>query len=50
MTTTSVGTVVTELETDVVVREVRTLATDVVELTLAAPDGRPLAPWTPGAM
>ncbi len=49
MTTTSVGTVVTELETDVVVREVRRLATDVVELTLAAPDGRSLAPWTPGA-
>lgn len=49
MTTTSVGTVVTELETDVVVSAVRRLATDVVELTLAAPDGRPLAPWTPGA-
>jgi ferredoxin-NADP reductase len=49
MTTTSVGTVVTELETDVVVRGLRHVADDVVELTLATSDGRPLAPWTPGA-
>ena len=47
--TSSVGTVVTELETEVVVSAVRHPADDVVELTLAAPDGRPLAPWTPGA-
>jgi ferredoxin-NADP reductase len=47
--TAPVGTVVTELETDVTVRSVRHPADDVVELTLAAPDGRPLPPWTPGA-
>jgi ferredoxin-NADP reductase len=47
--TATVGTVVTELETEVSVRAVRHVADDVVELTLASPDGRSLPPWTPGA-
>jgi ferredoxin-NADP reductase len=44
-----VTTVVTELESDVRVAEVRRLADDVVELSLTATDGGPLPPWTPGA-
>lgn len=47
--TATVGTVVSELEMDVEVRAVRRPADDVVELTLAAPDGSSLPPWTPGA-
>lgn len=47
--TAPVGTVVTELETDVSLSSVRHLADDVVELTLTASDGRALPPWTPGA-
>ncbi len=47
--TSPVGTVVTELETDVELRSVRQVADDVVELTLAEPGGQTLPPWTPGA-
>lgn len=42
-------TVVTEFEADVVVTGLTHPAEDVVELTLSAPDGRALPPWTPGA-
>jgi ferredoxin-NADP reductase len=42
-------TVVTEYETDAVVRTLARPATDVVELTLAHPDGSALPAWTPGA-
>lgn len=42
-------TVVSEFEADVVVAALTTPAEDVVELTLTAPDGLPLPPWTPGA-
>ena len=43
------STLVTEFETDVVVTAIKACATDVVELTLETPTGRPLPPWTPGA-
>jgi ferredoxin-NADP reductase len=42
-------TVVTEYETEVVVRKLTRPATDVVELTLARVDGAALPGWTPGA-
>ncbi len=47
MTTTK--TIVREHEADLVVREVQIAADGVVALTLAAPDGAGLPPWTPGA-
>ncbi|MFZ2502087.1 MAG: PDR/VanB family oxidoreductase [Nocardioides sp.] len=47
--TQTTETVVTEFEADVIVGEVRRVATDVVELTLTQPDGSALPPWTPGA-
>ena len=47
MTTTK--TIVREHEADLVVREVQVAADGVVALTLAAPDGTGLPPWTPGA-
>jgi ferredoxin-NADP reductase len=34
---------------DLVVRSAQTVATDVISLELAAPDGAPLPEWTPGA-
>lgn len=42
-------TVVTEYETEVVVQALAHPATDVVELTLARPEGSALPAWTPGA-
>lgn len=45
MTTTTVR----EVEADLVVREARTVAHDVLELTLADAAGAPLPGWTPGA-
>src|SRR5690348_9188828 len=42
-------TVVREFEADLVVREARDVARDVVALTLARPDGADLPSWTPGA-
>jgi ferredoxin-NADP reductase len=39
----------TEVETDVTVRDVERVAEDVVRLDLAAADGTHLPPWTPGA-
>lgn len=45
----STQTQLSEVETDAVVARVRVAADDVVELTLAAADGSPLPPWTPGA-
>lgn len=42
-------TVVSEFEADALVTAVRHPAEDVVEVTVALPDGRPLPPWTPGA-
>lgn len=45
----STQTQLSEVETDAVVARVRGAADDVVELTLAAADGSPLPPWTPGA-
>lgn len=42
-------TVVSELETEVLVTTVTRPADDVVEVTLRAADGRALPPWTPGA-
>jgi ferredoxin-NADP reductase len=47
--TPTTPTVVSEFETDLVVAAVSSPAEDVVEVTLADPDGRPLPPWTPGA-
>jgi len=47
--TSSTPTVVNEYEADVVVTAVSKPAEDVVELTLAHPDGSPLPGWTPGA-
>ncbi|HET9777977.1 MAG TPA: ferredoxin reductase, partial [Propionibacteriaceae bacterium] len=47
MTTTK--TIIREHETDLVVREARAVADDVVVLTLADPRGAELPPWTPGA-
>ena len=44
MTTTK--TIVREHEADLVVREVQVAADGVVALTLAAPDGAGLPPWT----
>jgi ferredoxin-NADP reductase len=42
-------TVVNEYEADVVVTAVSKPAEDVIELTLAHPEGEPLPGWTPGA-
>ncbi len=42
-------TLLREVETDLVVRSVETVAHDVVALTLASPDGERLPGWTPGA-
>ena len=42
-------TVVREFETDLVVRASEHVATDVVAMTLARPDGDELPQWTPGA-
>jgi ferredoxin-NADP reductase len=47
--TSSTPTVVNEYEADVVVTAVSKPAEDVVELTLAHPEGLPLPGWTPGA-
>jgi ferredoxin-NADP reductase len=42
-------TIVREFEADLVVAGATVVADDVVALTLAAADGAPLPPWTPGA-
>ena len=42
-------TIVREFEAELVVTESVVVADDVVALTLAAEDGSPLPPWTPGA-
>ncbi len=42
-------TMVREFEADLVVADATVVADDVVGLTLAAGDGSPLPPWTPGA-
>ncbi|OBC04632.1 ferredoxin [Mycobacterium sp. 852013-50091_SCH5140682] len=42
-------TIVREFEADLVVTDFHVAADDVVALTLAAPDGSALPPWTPGA-
>jgi ferredoxin-NADP reductase len=47
--TTATRTIVREFEADLVVREVTTVAEDVVALTLADPSGAALPAWTPGA-
>jgi ferredoxin-NADP reductase len=47
--TSSTPTVVNEYEADVVLKAVTRPAEDVVELTLAHPEGQPLPGWTPGA-
>ena len=47
--TTTTKTIIREHETDLVVREARAVADDVVVLTLADPRGGELPPWTPGA-
>ena len=47
--TTTTKTIIREHEADLVVREARTVADDVVVLTLADPRGGELPPWTPGA-
>lgn len=49
MTAAATTTTVREVETDLVVREARTVADGVVVLTLADPTGAPLPGWTPGA-
>ncbi|HET7476099.1 MAG TPA: PDR/VanB family oxidoreductase [Dermatophilaceae bacterium] len=46
---TQTRTIVREREADLVVREARVVAEDVVAITLADPDGNPLPSWTPGA-
>ena len=46
---TATTTIVREVEADLVVREVRSVADGVVALTLADPSGAPLPAWTPGA-
>jgi ferredoxin-NADP reductase len=46
---TATRTIVREFEADLVVREVTTVAEDVVALTLAEPSGAALPAWTPGA-
>lgn len=42
-------TLVSEFETDAVVASVRSVANDVVEVSVRAADGAALPPWTPGA-
>ena len=42
-------TLVSEFETDAVVASVRSVANDVVEVSVRAADGSALPPWTPGA-
>ncbi len=42
-------TIVREYETGLVIREVEAAADGVIALTLTAPDGSALPPWTPGA-
>ena len=42
-------TIVREFEAELVVTESVVVADDVVALTLTAPDGSALPPWTPGA-
>jgi ferredoxin-NADP reductase len=49
VTVTTTKTIIREHETDLVVREARAAAADVVVLTLADPRGGELPPWTPGA-
>ena len=49
VTVTTTKTIIREHETDLVVREARAVADDVVVLTLADPRGGELPPWTPGA-
>ena len=49
VTVTTTKTIIREHETDLVVREARAVAADVVVLTLADPRGGELPPWTPGA-
>ena len=49
VTVTTTKTIIREHETDLVVREARTVAADVVVLSLADPQGAELPPWTPGA-
>jgi ferredoxin-NADP reductase len=49
MTAMPTQTIVREFEAELVVTESVVVARDVVALTLAAGDGSPLPPWTPGA-
>jgi ferredoxin-NADP reductase len=49
VTVTTTKTIIREHEADLVVREARGVADDVVVLTLADPRGGELPPWTPGA-
>jgi ferredoxin-NADP reductase len=49
VTVTTTKTIIREHETDLVVRDARTIAVDVVVLTLADPSGDELPAWTPGA-
>jgi ferredoxin-NADP reductase len=49
VTVTTTKTIIREHETDLVVREARTVADGVVVLTLADPRGAELPAWTPGA-
>ena len=49
VTVTTTTTIIREHEVDLVVREARTVADDVVVLTLADPQGAELPAWTPGA-
>jgi ferredoxin-NADP reductase len=49
VTVTTTKTIIREHEADLVVREARAVAGDVVVLTLADPRGGELPPWTPGA-
>jgi ferredoxin-NADP reductase len=49
VTVTTTKTIIREHENDLVVREARAVADDVVVLTLADPRGAELPAWTPGA-
>jgi ferredoxin-NADP reductase len=49
VTVTTTKTIIREHEADLLVREARTIADDVLVLTLADPDGAELPAWTPGA-
>jgi ferredoxin-NADP reductase len=49
VTVTTTKTIIREHETDLVVREARAVADDVIVLTLADPRGAELPAWTPGA-